>query len=109
MLFETIYNKASFCREFEKEVYSQIQQKNIKIPVYLSAGQEYIPATIASYLNEKQILNRQVFIQHRGHSSYLSFGGDTRHLIDELLGKPSAVVSLAGLFFAPTVSAPQIQ
>ena len=89
MLFETIYNKASFCREFEKEVYNQIQQKNIKIPVYLSAGQEYIPATIASYLNEKQILNRQVFIQHRGHSSYLSFGGDTRHLIDELLGKPN--------------------
>ena len=44
MLFEKIYNKASLCREFETEVFKQVQNKNITIPVYLSAGQECIPA-----------------------------------------------------------------
>jgi len=81
-----VFKKASFCRHFENLVYQNIQAKNIKFPAYLSAGQEYIPASIYTILEEKQI-NPNVFIQHRGHSHYLSKGADPIKLIDELLGK----------------------
>jgi len=81
-----VFRKASFCRHFENEVYKNIQNKNIKIPVYLSAGQEYIPASIATILEEKNI-KPNIFIQHRGHSTYLSFGANPIALIDELLGR----------------------
>jgi len=80
------FKKASFCRHFENEVYKNVQNKNIKIPVYLSAGQEYIPASIATMLEDKEI-EPNIFIQHRGHSTYLSFGADPIALIDELLGR----------------------
>jgi pyruvate dehydrogenase E1 component alpha subunit len=80
------FKKASFCRHFENEVYKNVQSKNIKIPVYLSAGQEYIPASIATMLEDKKI-EPNIFIQHRGHSTYLSFGADPIALIDELLGR----------------------
>lgn len=80
------FKKASFCRHFENQVYKNVQNKNIKIPVYLSAGQEYIPASIATSLEDKGI-EPNVFIQHRGHSTYLSFGASPIALIDELLGR----------------------
>jgi pyruvate dehydrogenase E1 component alpha subunit len=80
------FKKVSFCRHFENQVYKNVQNKNIKIPVYLSAGQEYIPASIATILEEKGI-EPNIFIQHRGHSTYLSFGASPIELIDELLGR----------------------
>ena len=46
------FKKVSFCRHFENQVYKNVQNKNIKLPVYLSAGQEYIPASIATVLEE---------------------------------------------------------
>ena len=42
-----IYKKAAICRAFEEEVYRQVETKTVKIPVYLSAGQEYISATLS--------------------------------------------------------------
>jgi TPP-dependent pyruvate/acetoin dehydrogenase alpha subunit len=80
------FNKASFCRHFENQVYRNIENKNIKIPTYLSAGQEYIPASIYTILEEKGI-KPNIFIQHRGHSHYLSAGASPVELIDELLGR----------------------
>jgi pyruvate dehydrogenase E1 component alpha subunit len=82
------FKKASLCRHFENEVYKNVQNKNIKIPVYLSAGQEYISASISTILEEKNI-SPNIFIQHRGHSTYLSFEASIVELIDELLGKKS--------------------
>jgi len=81
-----VFKKASFCRHFENQVYKNVQNKNIQIPVYLSAGQEYTPASIATILEEKNI-EPNIFIQHRGHSTYLSFGASPTELIDELLGR----------------------
>jgi TPP-dependent pyruvate/acetoin dehydrogenase alpha subunit len=78
-----IHKKASICRAFEEEVFRQVQNKTIKIPVYLSAGQEYISATLAAWLED---IDKQIFIQHRGHSTYLSFGGNMDELVLELLG-----------------------
>jgi pyruvate dehydrogenase E1 component alpha subunit len=80
------FKKASFCRHFENYTYNKIQDKTIKIPAYLSAGQEYIPASIATILEEKGI-EPNIFIQHRGHSTYLSFKASPTELIDELLGR----------------------
>ena len=88
-----IHKKAALCRAFEEEVYRQVEAKVIKIPVYLSAGQEYISATLATYL---QNIDKQIFIQHRGHSTYLSFGGNIEELILELLGDPKGCANGMG-------------
>jgi len=82
------FQKASLCRHFENEVYKRVQEKIINFPVYLSAGQEYIPSSIAQLVHDKNI-KPMLFGQHRGHSIYLSFGGRVIELIDELLGKKS--------------------
>ena len=84
-LDKEIFRKASLCRAFEEEVYRRVQDKTIKIPVYLSAGQEYTSATLATYLES---IDKQIFIQHRGHSTYLSFGGNIEALVYELIGDP---------------------
>jgi pyruvate dehydrogenase E1 component alpha subunit len=83
-----VFEKMSYCRHFENYVYNKIQDKTIKFPVYLSAGQESIPCSIAGVLEEKKI-ESNIFIQHRGHSTYLAFNADPEKLIDELLGLES--------------------
>ncbi len=81
-----VFEKASICRHFENEVYKRVNRKEIQFPVYLSAGQEYAPSTIAQIVNQKKI-KPLIFGQHRGHSIYLSFGGNIIKLIKELKGK----------------------
>mgnify|MGYP001321180460 FL=1 len=74
------------CRNFENEVFKRVNEKIINFPVYLSAGQEYVPSSIAQIVKDKK-QKPLIFGQHRGHSIYLSFGGNIIELIDELLGK----------------------
>ena len=81
-----VFDKISFCRHFENYVYKKIQDKTISIPVYLSAGQESIPCSIAVNLKQNNI-TPNIFIQHRGHSTYLAFDASPEKLIDELLGR----------------------
>jgi len=69
-------------RYFEFETAKAYNSGLMKAPIYLSVGQEHIPAAIASV--SKDFL---IFAQHRGHSHYLSFGGDPQRLVDELLHK----------------------
>jgi pyruvate dehydrogenase E1 component alpha subunit len=85
---EKVFEKISFCRHFEQYVYKKVQDKTIKIPVYLSAGQESTPCSISTYLEDKNI-KPNIFIQHRGHSTYLAFEASPEKLIDELLGLDS--------------------
>lgn len=73
--------RAIRCRAFENVCRRKIQNGKIKFPVYLSAGQEYIPATISCIADVAD-----VFIQHRGHSTYLCFDGSEEDLIKSLLG-----------------------
>ena len=80
------FEKASLCRNFENEVFKRVNEKIINFPVYLSAGQEYVPSSIAQIVKDKK-QKPLIFGQHRGHSIYLSFGGNIIELIDELLGK----------------------
>jgi TPP-dependent pyruvate/acetoin dehydrogenase alpha subunit len=84
-MLNEIISRAKICRAFETAAYNQIQKKNIKIPVYLSAGQEMISSTISVYC-KKYNISPLIFGQHRCHSIYLNFGGDPIKLIDELLG-----------------------
>ena len=68
-LLTDIYTKAALCRAFEKSVYEKVKENTIKIPVYLSAGQEYAAATLATFYASLLPNERQIFIQHRGHST----------------------------------------
>lgn len=78
-----IFRKASLSRNFEEIVFEYIKIGAFKCPIYLSAGQELIPATISSLVKPASA----IFAQHRAHHTYLSFGGDVGELIDEILGK----------------------
>jgi len=89
-----VFKKASLCRNFEDETFKKMADKTIQYPAYLSAGQEYIAATIATALEGR--VEPHIFIQHRGHSTYLSFGGDVVELIDELLGRETGCANGMG-------------
>ena len=80
-----VFKKAALCRHFENQAYKAIQDKHIKYPAYLSAGQEFISSSIATILEQVKI-KPDIFIQHRGHSTYLAFGGNIDSLILELIG-----------------------
>ncbi len=67
-------------RAFELKAAQVFDTGVIKMPIYLSLGQEHISAAIAAVTTDFM-----VFAQHRAHSYYLSFGGDVEALIDELL------------------------
>lgn len=79
-----IFRRALLCRRFEERTYRELEQKRITVPVYLSAGQELTPATL-SVIYATCGVEPHVFIQHRGHSIYLAFGGCPRALARELL------------------------
>ena len=79
-----IFQRMCFTRYFELRVLNAYDNGLIKVPVYLSIGQESISASIASVISDCYI-----FAQHRAHSVYLAFGGDPGKLIDELLGRPN--------------------
>jgi TPP-dependent pyruvate/acetoin dehydrogenase alpha subunit len=64
-----VFKKISFCRHFENYVFQKIQDKTIKFPVYLSAGQESAPCSISTFVKDINI-SPNIFIQHRGHSTY---------------------------------------
>ena len=81
-----VFEKASYCRHFEEQVIENLKSKKITIPTYVSAGQEFISATIAT-ICENMSIKPLLFGQHRCHSIYISFGGDKTKLIDELLGR----------------------
>jgi pyruvate dehydrogenase E1 component alpha subunit len=73
-----------FIRQFEFRVKRAYDEKYIKMPVYLSVGQESAAAAL-SYAFPKAC----IFAQHRAHDLYLAYGGDPRALVDELLHRPS--------------------
>ena len=90
-----VFKKASIARNFEEQVIANVKNKNIKIPVYVSAGQEFIASSISTICKIKKI-KPLIFGQHRCHSTYLTFGGNKAKLIDELLGKKTGCTSGMG-------------
>ena len=90
-----VSKRASLCRNFDEVVFEKLQDKTIAYPTYLSVGQEFISATIAQTVYGMGI-EPDIFIQHRGHATYLSFDGDVIQLIDELLGRKSGCANGMG-------------
>jgi len=86
-LKKNILKKAALCRHFEQNVYECVEKKIIKLPVYLSSGQEFIPSALSEIILNELKIKPLIFAQHRCHSTYLSFGGNILSLIKELLGK----------------------
>ena len=86
-LKKNILKRAALCRHFEQNVYECVKKKIIKLPVYLSSGQEFIASTLSEIILNNLKIKPLIFAQHRCHSTYLSFGGDITGLIKELLGK----------------------
>lgn len=71
-------------RFFELQVKQAFDDKLIKVPIYLSVGQEAVAAALSvAYPNP------HIFGQHRCHDLYLAYGGDPAGLADELLHLPS--------------------
>lgn len=79
-----IFRQTSFNRYFEFQCAEAANAKRIRAPIYLSVGQEHIPAALAAVIGKPRI-----FAQHRAHSYFLSFGGDPQQLADELLHRES--------------------
>ncbi|MEE8348680.1 MAG: thiamine pyrophosphate-dependent enzyme [Acidobacteriota bacterium] len=79
-----MFQQACLNRYFELEAAKAHKAGAIRMPIYLSLGQEHIPAAISTVTRDFMI-----FAQHRGHSYYLSFGGDVIKLVDELLHRKS--------------------
>ena len=104
-MLDRIMTKARLCRAFETLAYENIEKKNINVPTYLSAGQEMIAATL-SCVGEDLNIQPMIFAQHRGHSIYLSFGGNITELIDELLSKPTGCAG--GMGGSASIHCPEI-
>lgn len=79
-----MFRKICVSRTFEFEAAKAYNAGAIKIPIYLSVGQEQIPAAVSTAAP-----GLKIFAQHRAHSYYLSFGADMHALIDELLHRPT--------------------
>ncbi len=101
-----IFKKVSFVRHFELQVFKNIKNKNIKIPAYLSAGQEFISSSLSYFIIKELKIKPLIFAQHRCHATYLNFGGNPKKLIDELLGKKSGTNS--GLGGSASISSKKI-
>lgn len=83
-----MFEKICLIRAFELNVKKAFDAKMIKMPIYLSLGQESVAAALATVFKEPAI-----FGQHRCHDLYLAYGGDRKEdiqaLIDELLHRPT--------------------
>lgn len=80
----SVFNKASLIQEFELYLQSYMKEHNLGIPIYLSLGQEFVPASVSTVFRDCSI-----FAQHRCHGWYIAYGGNIQNLIDELLGRES--------------------
>ena len=49
-LKKNIFEKAALCKHFEQNVYKYVSKKIIKLPVYLSSGQEFISSTLSEII-----------------------------------------------------------
>jgi len=97
-----MYRRASLCRYFETYLRDLMESRDMGMPIYLSLGQEYLAAALSVAFP-----GCSIFGQHRGHSFYLSYGGDIHKLIDELLMKDTGCCQ--GMGGSACIADPNIQ
>ena len=78
--FHTKIYKIRRCEEILAELSTA---GDVKTPIHLGIGQEAVAVGLANFLNPDD----RVFSNHRGHSHYISVGGDIEKLFAEVLGK----------------------
>ena len=76
-----MFRRICLTRYNDLRVRQEQDKKNVNCLIYLSVGQESIAASVSMSLTGSWVL-----AQHRCHGVYLSFGGNHRAMIDELLG-----------------------
>jgi TPP-dependent pyruvate/acetoin dehydrogenase alpha subunit len=96
-----LYDKICTIRNFEFNVKKVYDEGKMKLPIYLSIGQEAIAAALSIAYPKPFI-----FAQHRAHDLYLANGGDPAALIDELLGRDSGCAH--GMGGSASIHSPQI-
>lgn len=80
----TMFRRMCAIRYFELNAKQAFDAKLIKMPIYLSVGQEAIAAALSVAYPGPAI-----FAQHRAHDLYIAYGGDLTALRDELLHRPT--------------------
>lgn len=79
-----IFRRICLTRYNDLRIREEQDKGNVKCLIYLSVGQESTPAAVSMTMKGSWVLG-----QHRCHGIYLSFDGNHRRLIDELLGLPT--------------------
>jgi len=80
---EELYESLCFIRQLELKVAEVYPSDNIKSPVHLSIGQEFVSVAICDALTKDDY----VAATYRGHAAYLAKGGSPEKLIAEMYGK----------------------
>jgi len=96
-----MFKRICLCRNFEFNVKKVFDQGLIKMPIYLSLGQESVAAALSVAFK-----NPAIFAQHRAHDLYLANGGDITQLIDELLHRPTGCAG--GMGGSASIHSPKI-
>lgn len=96
-----VFRKICLCRNFEENVKKAFDQGLIKMPIYLSLGQESIAAALSVVFHDAAI-----FAQHRAHDLYLSYGGSIEELVDELLHRSTGCAG--GMGGSASIHSPKI-
>lgn len=96
-----MFRKACQIRSFELNVKKAYDQKMMKMPIYLSVGQEFVAAALAVAFPEPNI-----FGQHRCHDLYIANGGDLPALVDELLHRDTGCAG--GMGGSASIHSPDI-
>lgn len=103
-----MFERMCLSRYFEFKVAEAFNAGLIKMPIYLSVGQESISAALSVAFNKAvlQETDFKFFPQHRCHDWYLAYGGDPVALKDELLHKPTGCAK--GMGGSASIHCPQI-
>lgn len=84
--------KAFYIREFETFLLELFQKGELNGTVHTCVGQELTPVILSEFLKKGD----KLFSNHRGHGHYLSFNGDPKGLISEMLGLETGISSGIG-------------
>lgn len=97
-----VFKRISRIRYFELNVKKAFDKGLIKMPIYLSVGQEAVAAALSIAYP-----GASIFAQHRCHDLYLAYGGDVIALIDELLHRPTGCAG--GMGGSASIHSPAIK
>ena len=98
----SMFEKMCRIRAFEENTARVFLEDKIKSPVYLSLGEESIPAALSMVYKKPAI-----FAQHRCHGTYIAYGGNMEKLIDELLHRETGCAQ--GMGGSASIHSPEIK